>query len=260
MIDALYIGATGMAAQQTAVDTVSNNLANVNTSAYKKSKVSFEDMVYRPVTPKNILGSTESANALQGTGVGVAGVGKLFTLGELKKTDNAFDVAINGQGFIEVLMPDGNVAYSRAGTLEVNRDGLLSVAGGNPLSRMIRVPPDASQLMIDSDGTVRAIVANEKDPVELGQLDLAMFSNPGGLNPTGGNLYLATEQSGSAALVKPGEQGSGALQQGYLESSNVKLVEEMINLMLAQRAYEVNTKVVQAADNLMQMSNNLRHE
>jgi flagellar basal-body rod protein FlgG len=258
MIDALYIGATGLAAQQTAVDTISNNLANVNTSGFKKSRVSFEDMVYRSVAPKNLLESAEQSDKKWGTGVAVTGVGKVFTLGDLKKTDNALDLAINGQGFLEVLMPDGNVAFTRAGTLEINRDGLLSAAGGNPLQQMIRVPPDATQLTIDPKGVVRAIVPNQRDPIELGQLELAMFSNPGGLNPVGDNLYLATDRSGTASFAKAGEDGSGVLQQGYLESSNVKLVEEMISLMLAQRAYEVNAKVVQAADDLLAMSNNLR--
>ncbi|MES2355370.1 MAG: flagellar basal-body rod protein FlgG [Pseudomonadota bacterium] len=258
MMDALYIGATGMAAQQTTVDTISNNLANVNTPAYKKSRVSFEDMVYRPVVSKNIIDSVDQPEGKRGTGVGVLGVGKLFTLGDLKKTDNPLDVSINGQGFLEVIMPDGNVAFTRAGSLEVNRDGLLSAAGGNPLKQMIRVPPDTANLIVDSNGTVRANVANEKAPVELGQLELAMFPNPAGMNPIGENLYLASERSGDPFFSKPGEDGTGVLAQGYLESSNVKLVEEMINLMLAQRAYEVNAKVVQAADDLLAMSNNLR--
>jgi flagellar basal-body rod protein FlgG len=258
MIDALYIGATGMAAQQTAVDTISNNLANVNTSAYKKSRVSFEDMVYRSLVSKNILESVDQPDSKRGSGVAVTGVGKLFTLGDLKQTDNVFDVAIKGQGFLEVLMPDGNVAFTRAGTLEINRDGLLAAPGGNPLKQMIRVPPDTTQLTIDANGMVRAIVPNEKDAVELGQLELAMFPNPAGLNPAGDNLYLATDASGVASFSKPGEDGTGLLAQGYLEASNVKLVDEMVSLMLAQRAYEVNAKVVQAADDMLAMSNNLR--
>jgi len=258
MIDALYIGAAGMAAQQTTVDTISNNLANVNTPTYKKSRVSFEDMVYRPVVTKSLLENSENVDIKLGTGVSVTGIGKLFTLGDLKKTDNSLDVAIKGQGFLEVIMPDGSSAYTRAGTLAVNRDGMLSAAGGNSLMQMIRVPPDTKELFIDADGMVRATLPNEAKPVELGQIELAVFPNPGGLNPSGDNLYSLTDRSGQPLFAKPGSDGSGGLIQGYLESSNVQLVEEMVNLMLAQRAYEVNTKIVQAADEMLSMSNNLR--
>jgi flagellar basal-body rod protein FlgG len=258
MNDALYIGATGMAAQQKAVDVISNNIANVNTTGYKKDRVSFQDLMYRTLVPKNVLDSVGAAGDRFGTGVAVAGVGKTFSVGELKSTGNALDVAINGQGFLEVVMPDGNTAYTRAGTLEVTADGLLAVTGGLPLKQMLHVPSDAQNLKIDPDGTVKVTVPNTTTPVEIGKLDLSLFTNSSGLNSIGSNLYLATERSGEVSTMRPGEAGAGLFSQGYTESSNVSLVEEMVNLMLAQRAYEVNSKVIQAADEMMGMSNNLR--
>ncbi|OOG44449.1 flagellar basal-body rod protein FlgG [Polaromonas sp. A23] len=258
MNDALYIGATGMAAQQKAVDVVSNNIANVNTTGYKKDRVSFQDLMYRTVVPKNVLDSVGAAGDRFGTGVAVAGIGKAFSPGELKSTGNALDVAINGQGFLEVIMPDGNTAYTRAGTLEVTSDGLLAVTGGLPLKQMLHIPPDAQNLKIGPDGVMKVTVPNTTTPIEIGKLDLSLFTNPVGLNPIGSNLYLATERSGEVIAARPGESGAGLFAQGFTESSNVSLVEEIVNLMLAQRAYEVNSKVIQAADEMMGMSNNLR--
>jgi flagellar basal-body rod protein FlgG len=258
MIDSLYIGATGLNAQQLNVDTVANNLANVNTTGYKRARVDFEDVMYREVRRANGVPGSESNAHLMGSGVGVAGVHKLFAVGELKKSDNDFDVAIRGDGFLEVVLPDGNYAYTRTGRLTVNKDGFLASAEGHALRPSIAVPADAKSITISSDGIVSATFGDSRAAEELGQIELANFSNTGGLTPAGENLYRSSEASGEPTYGKPGEEGRGALAQGYLETSNVKLVDEMVNLMVAQRAYEVSAKVIQASDEMMSMSNNLR--
>lgn len=258
MIDSLYIGATGMQAQQTNVDMIANNLANVNTSAFKRGRVNFEDLLYRNVASASMTG--QPADNLQSTGVGVAiaNMGKIFTQGDTKKTDAPFDVAIQGQGFFEVTLPDGSLAYTRSGHFQVNNDGYLVTSDGYSLKTPIQIPADAKEVLIQPDGLVLVSVPNETNPVEIGQIELTNFVNPDGLNPQGNNLYIATNLSGDATTGKPGEANMGTLQQGFLESSNVKLVEEMINLITAQRAYEVNAKIVQASDEMLGLSNNLR--
>jgi flagellar basal-body rod protein FlgG len=258
MLDSLYIGASGMHAQQMNVDVISNNLANVNTSAFKKNRVSFEDLLYREtVRQGGLLGTADSVHRL-GVGAGISGTSKIFIAGELKKSDSPLDLAIRGQGFLEVTLPDGTAAYTRSGTMEVNRDGFLTTTDGHVLKPAIQIPGDAREIVVEPTGRVLARVPSEKDLVEIGQLELVNFTNPGGLDPIGGNLYVATEKSGDPMIGKPGDDGYGTVAQGFLESSNVKLVEEMINLIIAQRAYEINAKVVQAADEMLGMSNNLR--
>lgn len=257
MIDSLYIGATGMHAQQTSMDVISNNLANVNTTGFKRSRVNFEDLLYRNVSPTNgVIGSLDNAQRM-GTGAAVAGTGKVFTMGDIKKTDGPLDLAIRGQGFFEVVLPTGDFGYTRSGAFEVNRDGMLSTSDGYRLSASIQVPVDATSIAVDANGRVSANVAGESRPIEIGNLEIASFTNPEGLNPLGDNLYVATQKSGDAIRGTPGENGLGTLAQGFLETSNVKLVEEMISLILAQRAYEINSKVVQASDEMMSITNNL---
>lgn len=262
MLDSLYIGAAGMHAQQVSVDSIANNLANLNTTAFKKNRVSFEDLVYRELLVQNGPVGEETNVLRVGTGSVVSSNEKVFLSGDLKKTDNPLDVAIRGQGFLEVAMPDGSVAYSRAysraGTLQVTADGLLAGASGLPLVPNIQVPPDAQDLLVDSTGHVSAKVPGEQAMVELGQIELVNFQNPAALNAIGENLYAATERAGPPNSGKPGDDGYGTLAQGYLEGSNVKLVEEMVNLVLAQRTYELNAKIVQAADEMLAISNNLR--
>lgn len=258
MIDSLYIGATGMQTQQLSVDTIANNLANVNTMGFKRSRVNFQDLMYRDVAPS---GNTSEANGRllrAGVGVAVSGMGKIFTAGDLKKTDNPMDVAIRGQGFFEVTLPDGSAAYTRAGALRVTKEGQLATAEGYLLNPAVQVPVDTREIVIASDGAVHAKVGDSLEPVELGHLELISFANPAGLSPLGENLYRPTADSGEAAYGRPGDEGFGLLAQGFQEASNVKLVDEMVNLMIAQRAYEVSAKVVQASDELMAMSNNLR--
>ena len=261
MIDALYIGATGMQAQQLQVDTIANNLANVNTAGYKKGKVGFADLMAREtarVASSADAGSTPVAALRLGAGVGVAGVSKVFDAGDLKKTDSSFDVAIQGDGFFEVMMADGSRAYTRGGTLKVNRDGFLVTQAGHQIKPGISVPENAQALTITPDGRIQVRQPGQTQMVELGQLELSRFNAPTQLATIGDNLYRATEGSGDAATGRPGEDGMGTVAQGFIEGSNVKMVEEVVSLMLMQRIYELNSRVAQVADELIGMSNNLR--
>jgi len=264
MFDALSIGATGMQAQQLSVDTIANNLANVNTIGYKKGRVSFADLMARDsaaaVTPNGeelragLLASPQGI----GAGVAVASLAKVFDAGELKKTDSQFDLAIQGEGFVEVLLPDGTSAFTRGGTLQVNKDGLLATSAGNVLKPAIAVPDKTQALVITSGGRVQARLQNQTDLLDLGQIDLVRFNGAGQLTALGDNLYRASEGSGDPVTLRAGEEGMGTFAQGFLETSNVKMVDEMVSLMLAQRAYEASVKVVQAADEMLGMVNNLR--
>lgn len=258
MLDSLYIAATGMNAQQTNVDAISNNLANVNTPAFKKGRVSFEDLMYRQVARANGLLGGDGNVIHAGSGVAVAGTGKIFTAGDLKKTEQPYDIAIRGNGFFEVLLPDGTRGYTRAGAFRLDQEGFLTTAQGHALNPSIQVPSDAISVTVEETGRVVAQIQGEDEPVEIGQIELAHFVNPEGLKALGDNLYLATEASGEANSAHPGEQALGLLAQGFLEASNVKLVDEFVNLIVAQRAYEINSKAVQAADEMLGIVNNLR--
>jgi flagellar basal-body rod protein FlgG len=257
MMDSLYIAATGMHAQQTNVETISNNLANLNTTAFKRGRVNFEDLMYREVArARGPLGN--NADVLRnGAGVSLAGSSKSFAQGDFKKTDQSFDLAIRGSGLFEVSMPDGTHAYTRNGSFHVDHDGFLANAEGNLLNPAIQIPPDATSVTIEEGGRVLAQLPNEKTPTEVGRIDVATFINPDALKPLGESLYVPTELSGDASSVIPGEQGAGVVQQGFLEGSNVKLVEEFVNLIVAQRAYEINAKAVQASDEMLSIANNL---
>jgi len=258
MNDALQIAATGLHAQQLNVDTIANNLANVSTTGFKKARVTFQDMMYREVARSAANPAAAEAAATLGSGVAVGSTQRLFGTGELKQTDQPLDVAIRGDGFVEVAMPDGTTAYTRGGSLIVNKDGLLATAQGYPLKASIHIPADATGLTVANDGRMLVVVASQKDATEVGRLELARFNQPGALAPLGDGIYKPTEASGEPRTGKAGEDGFGTFAQGFTEASNVKLVEEMVELMIAQRAYEVSTKVVQASDELMSMTNNLR--
>jgi flagellar basal-body rod protein FlgG len=261
MFDALYISATGMQAQQLNVDTIANNLANVNTTGFKKSKISFTDLMVREagrLVPSQEEAGIVGGGSRLGAGVGIASTSKLFDMGDLKKTESAFDIAIQGEGFLEVTMPDGSSAYTRGGTFKINREGLLATSGGFPLKPNLAIPDNAQNMQIESDGRVRIQVAGQATPVELGQLELVRFTSPAGLMAQGDNLYRANSNSGEAISGKAAEDGMGSLAQGFLEGSNVKLTEEMVSLMVAQRVYEANVKVMQASDEMLGMINGLR--
>jgi flagellar basal-body rod protein FlgG len=249
-----------MRAHQTQVDTIANNVANVNTTGFRRETVSFSSvMAALQSGATNPLGNSLGDNLLanlQSRGAGAIASLQLSTQGgELKQTEAPLDVAIDGNGFFEVTLPDGTPAYTRAGALSLDADGQLSSAG-LPLSARIAVPADASALRIAPDGRVSANLPDRAD-VEIGHIELAAFANPGGLESIGNNLYRMTEASGEMLLGAPGESGQGMLRQGFLESSNVQLVDELVALMLAQRGFEMNSKIVQAADQMLGITNAL---
>lgn len=267
MFDALYIGATGMQAQQIHVDTIANNLANVNTNGFKKARVGFADLMLRESTraaaaqASGIGGNSVRAAEQFGhraAGVGVSNLSKAFDLGDLKKTESAFDVSIQGDGFFEVVFPDGSRAFSRGGTLRISKDGQLATQGGYPLKPGLAIPENTQTLVIAADGKIQVTVANQATPIEIGQIELVRFSNPQGLLAQGDGLYRISDASGEPLTSRPGENGLGTIAQGFLEGSNVKMIEEMVGLMLAQRAYQASVKVVQASDEMMGMVNALR--
>jgi flagellar basal-body rod protein FlgG len=259
MLDAMYIGATGMQAQQTQVDAIANNLANVNTPGFKKTRVSFSDLVVSGSTAA-AQGRVEEAalRSSAGVGVRVASAGKVFDGAELKKTDAPLDLAIAGDGFLELSMPDGSRAYARGGSLKVNAEGLLANQAGIPLKAGIAVPENAEALIISGTGRVQVRMPGQAGPMELGQIELVRFTHPQGLLSQGANIYRAIDASGDPVLGRPGEDGMGSLAQGFTESSNVRLLDEMVDLMVAQRAYEASVKVVQASDEMLGMVNALR--
>ena len=261
MFDALYIGATGMQAQQLNVDTIANNLANVNTTAYKKSRVNFADLVVQGAAARPLAAAETgplSGAVGVGAGVGALGTAKLFDPGEMKKTDSPLDLAIHGDGFFELAMADGTRAYSRGGSFKVDAEGQLATQAGIPLKPGIDIPDDAEAIVVGANGRVQVRVTGRATPVDVGQLEMVRFTHAPGLIAQGGNLYRASEASGEPIAGRPGEDGMGTIAQGFLEGSNVKLVDEMVSLMVAQRAYEASVKVVQASDEMLGMINGLR--
>lgn len=258
MFDALYISATGMQAQQQNVDAVANNLANVNTPGYKKTRVSFTDLVAAGAVSQASDPAAVADARFVGTGVGVAQVLKMFDAGALSQTGSPWDVAVLGDGFLQVALPDGSTGYSRGGALKVTSDGQLATQAGLPLRPGISIPANATAVSIAGDGSVSVNLPNQARPAQVGQLQLVRFANPSALQAQGDNIYKAGDAAGELQVGLPGQDGGGVLQQGFLEGSNVKMVDEMVNLMVAQRAYEANVKVVQASDEMLGLVNNLR--
>jgi flagellar basal-body rod protein FlgG len=259
MLRALYSAAAGMQSQQVNLDVISNNLANVNTTGFKKSKPEFEDLLYQTTKAPGADqgGGNQLPTGIQiGHGSRLVATSRIFTNGEMTQTGEQLDVAINGDGFFEVQMPDGSKAYTRAGSLKTASDGRITTSDGLPvLSGLQAVPAGTSNITITSSGNVTYTTPTGTSTYRI---QLSRFLNPNGLESTGGNLFKETVASGSAELGNPGENGFGQLNQGYLEKSNVSVVEEMVNLIMAQRAYEVNSKAVQAADEMLQQGNNLK--
>jgi flagellar basal-body rod protein FlgG len=261
MIRSLHSAATGMTAQQNYIDVTSNNLANVNTAGYKKSRINFQDLIYQTDRAPGAATTqeTESPTGIQvGIGVRTASTQKEFALGSLKATSNLTDVAINGDGFFQIQMPNGTIGYTRDGAFHVDKNGNLVTPEGFKLEPNIIVPNEAIAIHVGGDGTVSATLSAQADAAQLGQVQTASFVNPAGLLSIGGNLMQETNASGPAVIGTPGENGFGQLQAGFLEMSNVSVVEEMINLITAQRAFEFNSKAVQASDQMLRELGQLR--
>ncbi|MBU6459498.1 MAG: flagellar basal-body rod protein FlgG [Proteobacteria bacterium] len=255
MFGALAIAKTGLEAQQTQLDVITNNLANVSTNGYKESRAVFQDLLYQNVRQAGAQSSqqTQLPSGLQlGTGVQTVATEKIFTQGNLQKTGNQLDVAIDGQGFFQVLMPDGSTAYSRDGSFQLDNQGEVVTSSGYVVQPAITVPPNSSNLTIGSDGTVTVTEPGSVSPVQVGSIQLANFINPAGLQAIGQNLFLETAASGSPTTNSPGSNGMGSLDQGYVENSNVNVVEELVNMIQAQRSYEMNSKAISTADQMLQ--------
>ena len=255
MLSSLWIAKTGLDAQQTRMDVISNNLANANTTGFKSSRAAFQDLIYQNKSQPGGQ-TTEQTMApsglMLGTGVRVVGTEKLFTQGNITQTGNSLDVAIQGNGFLQVSMPDGTTAYTRDGSLHTDPNGQLVTANGYPLDPAVTLPPNVQSITIGADGTVSATTAGSAASVQVGTLQLAGFVNSAGLQPQGNNLYLETASSGTPQTGQPGINGMGTLLQGSLESSNVNVVEEMVNMIETQRTYEMNSKAVSSADQMLQ--------
>lgn len=254
MIRSLSIAKTGLDAQQAQLDVISNNLANVGTTGFKRSRAVFEDLMYQNVRQSGGQTSdqTRMPSGLQiGTGVRVVATERIHTQGNPTKTDNPKDVAINGGGFFQVLMPDGTAAYTRDGSFQSDASGQLVTSSGYPVQPAITMPQSATSMTIGRDGTVSVIQAGSTASVQVGQIQLATFLNPAGLQSNGENLYVETDASGGANQTAPGQNGAGVLNQGYVESSNVNVVEELVNMIQTQRSYEINSKAVKTSDEML---------
>jgi len=251
---ALWVAKTGLDAQQTRMAVISNNLANVNTTGFKKSRAIFEDLLYQNVRQSGAQSSqdTELPTGLQlGSGVRVVATEKLHSQGNILQTENPLDVAITGNGFLQILMPNGDINYTRDGSLKLDADGQLVTSSGLTLEPAITIPQDALSITIGRDGIVSALQAGNAAPVQLGQIELVSFINPAGLDPVGENLFRETVSSGAPNVGIAGEGELGAINQGSLETSNVNVVEELVNMIETQRAYEMNSKAISTTDDML---------
>ncbi len=261
MIRALWTAASGMQSQQLNIDVIANNLANVNTTGFKKSRPDFQDLMYQNMKTVGApsTNSTQIPTGIQiGLGSKAAAVSKVFSAGNITQTGNELDLAIEGDGFFQIKLTDGTTAYSRDGALKKDSQGRLVNSDGYPLTPEIVIPNNASKVTIGNDGTVSVLQAGQSTPTTVGTIQLATFSNPAGLSSMGHNLYQPSESSGTANTGTAGQNGIGTVSQGFLEMSNVSVMEEMVNMILSQRAYETNSKAVQAADEMLQQTNNIK--
>ena len=255
MIRSLWISKTGMDAQQTQMDVISNNLANVSTNGFKRSRAVFEDLLYQTLRQPGAQSSqqTQLPTGLQvGTGVRPVATARMFTQGNLQQTGNNLDVAISGQGFLQVQMPDGSTGYTRDGNLHVDAQGQVVTSNGFPLLPSITIPPNSQTVTIGQDGTISVTRQGAATPTQVGSLQLVNFVNASGLQSIGQNLYTETAASGTPNAGTPGTNGLGLLNQGYVETSNVNVVEELVSMIQTQRAYEINSKAIQTSDQMLQ--------
>jgi flagellar basal-body rod protein FlgG len=249
-MNSLYIASTGMVNQQLYVDVISNNLANINTPGYKKSEINFKDLYYQDMEIDN------DKSIRVGMGSGVDGINKVFTQGSLGETGNLLDLAIDGEGFFRILMPDGNFGYTRDGSFKMDSEGNIVTVEGYMLEPPIRIDQSFSELIVSKDGVVSIVPFESEEAVEVGQITLVKFTNPPGLASVSGNIYAETEASG-VPMENNGDGTFGLIRQGFIEKANINVIEEMVNLIVAQRAYEINSKAIKAADDMMGITNNI---
>ena len=261
MLRALWTAASGMTTQQTNIDNIANNLANVNTAGFKKTRLNFEDLLYQEIRP---AGATTAAGVSHPTGIQI-GLGsmvvaaeKIFSQGNFQQTGNPLDLTIEGNGFFQVTLPDGSIGYTRSGSFKLDSNGNIVNPEGYLLEPAIVIPENALEIVVGSDGTVSVTLPGEQQPSEVGNIQIARFINPAGLKTIGRNIFIPTGASGEAATGTPGEDGLGTVAQGVLEMSNVSVVEEMVNMITGQRAYEINAKAIQTGDQMLQIVNNLK--
>jgi len=261
MIRSMYTAATGMEAQQLFMDTISNNLSNTNTNGFKRSKIDFEDLMYQTLREpgiRNPEGALSPAGIDVGLGVKTSAVTRIFQQGSLNQTTNPLDVAISGEGMFQISMPDGSVAYTRDGSFKLSSDGLVVNNAGYPVFPEIVIPVGAQDLSVGPQGMVAAVLEGEDNSTVLGYIELARFVNPSGLKALGGGLFSVTDASGDPMISAPAEHGAGSLAQGFLEASNVQVVEEMVNMITAQRAFEIVSKSIQVSEEMLQIASNLK--
>ena len=254
MIRSLWIARTGMDAHQTQLDVITNNLANVSTNGFKRARAVFEDLLYQTMRQPGALNTQQNTipSGLQiGTGVRPVATQRIHTQGNLQQSSNSLDVAVQGEGFFQIQMPDGTLAYTRDGAFQKDAQGVMVTSSGFPVQPQITIPPDAVSLTIGRDGVVSALQAGQAAPTQIGQLQLATFVNTGGLQSVGENLYIETASSGTPTPNTPGTNGAGLLNQGFVETSNVNVVEELVNMIQTQRAYEINSRAIQTSDEML---------
>ena len=261
MIRCLWTAASGMQAQTSNIDVISNNLANVNTAGFKRSRVDFQDLLYETMR----VPGTSAPNGGQiptgiqiGHGTRTVATHKIFIQGDFQHTENELDMAIEGQGFFQIVQGNGDIAYTRAGNFKIDSEGRLVSPDGFLMEPEITIPSDALSVSISTNGTVSVLQPGQSQPSDVGNIELVRFVNPAGLQSIGRNLFVQTQASGDPTTGTPGEDGFGTVAQGYLEMSNVNVVDEMVNMITAQRAYEINSKAIQAADDMLQMANALK--
>ena len=255
---ALHVARTGLDAQAARMRVIANNLANVNTTGFQRERAEFQTLSYQTLTAPGAASSGDNRYAIGqslGSGVSMTGVSREMTQGSLNTTSNPYDLAIQGEGFFQIQRPDGTTAYSRAGNFQVSSEGQLVTSEGFPLQPDIRIPEGATSVTIGADGKVSAQITGQAEPSEVGQIELARFVNPAGLLPLGDNLYQATTASGEAQVGAAGAEGRGSIRQGALEGSNVNVVQELVDMIETQRAYEVNSKMIQATDEMLRNAN-----
>jgi flagellar basal-body rod protein FlgG len=255
MIRSLWIAKTGLDAQQTNLDVISNNLANVSTNGFKRAHAVFEDLLYQTLRQPGAQSSQQTmipSGLMIGTGVRPISTERIFTQGSLTQTGNALDIAVNGEGFLQIQMPDGTLAYTRDGSFQKDSQGQVVTSSGYPLSPAVTIPSNATSVTISRDGIVSVAQAGTATPTQVGTIQLATFVNQGGLQSVGENLFVETASSGTPTPNTPGSNGAGLLNQGYVETSNVNVAEELVNMIQTQRAYELNSKAITASDQMLQ--------